>query len=91
MTGLTWFGRTRSPMAPHGPPADRPAPRRLARLVVQGEFGSLLSAAFPDSEVTVLVGRTHITTLVRDEAELFGLMERLRDFGAALVSVSIEP
>jgi hypothetical protein len=67
------------------------APRRLARLVVQGEFGPLLSTAFPDGDVSVESGRTCIVIRVRDEAELFMLLERLRDFGAALVSVSIEP
>jgi hypothetical protein len=36
-------------------------------------------------------GETHITAVVRDEAELFGLLERLRDLGAALISVSIDP
>lgn len=67
------------------------APRRVARLVVQGEFGPLLSTAFPDGDVAVESGRTRITILVRDEAELFMLVERLRDFGASLVSVTIEP
>jgi hypothetical protein len=32
-----------------------------------------------------------VTARVRDDAELFGLLGRLRDFGAALVSVSIDP
>jgi hypothetical protein len=39
----------------------------------------------------VLSGETHLTAQVRDEAELSGLLERLRDLGAALVSVSIDP
>jgi hypothetical protein len=39
----------------------------------------------------VASGETHITAQVRDEAELFGVPERLRDLGAALVSVSIDP
>jgi hypothetical protein len=36
-------------------------------------------------------GETHLTARVRHEAELFGPLERLRDLGAALVSVSIDP
>jgi hypothetical protein len=28
---------------------------------------------------------------VRDEAELYGLLQRLRDLGAELVSVAIDP
>jgi hypothetical protein len=47
------------------------------------------------SGVTTPVGRltrvTRLTAQVRDEAELFGQLERLRDLGAALVSVSIDP
>jgi hypothetical protein len=68
--------------------ADR---RRVGRIVVRGEFGPLLGAALPECEIAVLSGETHLTAQVRDEAELFGLLERLRDFGAALVSVSIDP
>lgn len=68
--------------------ADR---RRVGRIVVRGEFGPLLSAALPECDIAVLSGETHLAARVRDEAELFGLLERLRDLGAALVSVSIDP
>jgi hypothetical protein len=67
------------------------ARRRIGRIVVRGEFGPLLGAALPECEIAVLSGETHLTAQVRDEAELFGLLERLRDLGAALVSVSIDP
>jgi len=65
--------------------------RRVGRIVVRGEFGPLLGAALPECEIAGLSGETHLTAQVRDEAELFGLLERLRDLGAALVSVSIDP
>ena len=65
--------------------------RRVGRIVVQGEFGPLLGAALPECEIAVLSGETHITARVRDEAELFGILGRLRDLGAALVSVSLDP
>jgi hypothetical protein len=65
--------------------------RRLGRIVVRGEFGPLLEAALPGCEIARLSGETHLTALVRDEAELFGLLGRLRDFGAELVSVSVDP
>jgi hypothetical protein len=65
--------------------------RRLGRIVVRGEFGPLLDAALPGCEIARLSGETHLTARVRDEAELFGLLGRLRDFGAELVSVSLEP
>jgi len=32
-----------------------------------------------------------VTAYVRDEPELYGLLGRLRDLGAALVGVSIDP
>jgi hypothetical protein len=63
----------------------------VGRIVVQGEFGPLLAAALPECEIAVLPGETRLTAHVRDEAELFGLVERLRDLGAALVSVTIDP
>jgi hypothetical protein len=71
--------------------APATGPRRIGRIVVRGEFGPLLCAALPECEIAVLSGETHLTAQVRDEAELFGLLERLRDLGAALVSVSIDP
>ena len=73
-------------------PAIRiPTSDRVGRIVVKGEFGPLLAAALPDCAVDVSAGFTTITVRVRDEAELLGLLERVRDFGAALVSVSLEP
>ena len=65
--------------------------RRIGRIVVRGEFGPLLAAALPECQISVASGETHITAQVRDEAELFGVLDRLRDLGAALVSVSIDP
>jgi hypothetical protein len=65
--------------------------RRIGRIVVRGEFGPLLGAALPECEIAVLSGETHVTADVRDEAELFGIVGRLRDFGAAIASVSIDP
>lgn len=58
--------------------------------MVRGEFGQLLSAALPECEIAALSGETHITAVVRDEAEMFGLIERLRNLGAALVSASVD-
>jgi hypothetical protein len=65
--------------------------RRVGHIVVRGEFGSLLAAALPECEIDVTSGQTFITAHVRDEAELFGVVDRLRDLGAALVSLSIDP
>ena len=64
---------------------------RVGRIVVRGEFGPLLGAALPECEIAALSGETHVTAQVRDEAELYGLLQRLRNLGAELVSVSIDP
>jgi hypothetical protein len=64
---------------------------RLGRIVVRGEFGPLLGAALPECDIAVLSGETHVTAHVRDDAELFGLLGRLRDLGAAIVSISLDP
>jgi hypothetical protein len=72
--------------------SDNEATRlRVGRIVVRGEFGPLLAAVLPDCQISVASGNTHIVASVRDEAELFGVLERVRDFGAALVSLSIDP
>jgi hypothetical protein len=63
----------------------------IGYIVIRGEFGPLLAAALPECEIDARSGDTHITAFVRDEAELFGMIERLRDFGASLISVSIDP
>jgi hypothetical protein len=63
----------------------------VARLVVRGEFGPLLGEALPECEIAALSGETHVTARVRDEAEMFGLIERLRNLGASLVSASLDP
>ena len=65
--------------------------RRVGRVVVRGEFGPLLGAALPECEIAAMSGETHVTAHVRDEAELFGIVGRLRDLGAPLISVSIDP
>jgi hypothetical protein len=57
--------------------------RRIGRIVIRGEFGPLLAAALPECEISVASSETHIGAPVLDEAELFGVLERLRDLGAA--------
>ena len=68
-----------------------PPPRRVGRIVVRGEFGPVLEAALPECAIARMSGETHVTMQVRDEAELYGLLARLRDLGAPLVTVSLDP
>ena len=66
-------------------------PRRVGRIVVRAEFGPILAAVFPECDIAVLSGETHLTARVRDEAEWFGVVERLRDLGAPVASVTLDP
>ncbi|MGH8822904.1 MAG: hypothetical protein ACRDVN_00290 [Jiangellaceae bacterium] len=58
------------------------------RIVVAGEFGDLLSAAFDDVIVSTGGGKTVLIAPVRDGQELYGLMDRLRDHGIRLETVA---
>jgi hypothetical protein len=58
------------------------------RIVVREEFGDILSAAFPGISVEPGEGRTVLTVTVEDEQELYGIVDRLRDFAVSIVSIS---
>jgi hypothetical protein len=58
------------------------------RIVVHGEFGDLLTAAFSDVSVSTGGGRTELRADVRDSQELYGLLDRLRDHGIHIEEVS---
>jgi hypothetical protein len=58
------------------------------RIVVRGEFGELLTAAFRDVSVTAGGGKTELVATVRDSQELYGLLDRLRDHGIHIEEVS---
>lgn len=62
----------------------------VARIVLRSEWGALLSAAMPECEITVASGSTHLAASVRDQAELFGILERLRNLGAEIASVTLD-
>jgi hypothetical protein len=57
------------------------------RIVLRGQLGERFESAFdgmalePGPNQTVLIGE------VRDQAHLFGLLDRLRDFGIELLAV----
>jgi hypothetical protein len=60
------------------------------RIVLRGRLSERFESAFegmalePGSNQTVLIGE------VRDQAHLYGLLDRLRDFGIELVAVEQE-
>jgi hypothetical protein len=66
------------------------SPDRIGRFVVRGEFGPLLQAAMPECEIVVHPGETHLVAPMRDQAEAFGLLNRLRDLGAEILRFSMD-
>jgi hypothetical protein len=61
--------------------------RQRCRIVVHGEFGALLQAAFADASVTTGAGKTVLVTTLRDSQELYGVLDRLRDHGVKIETV----
>ena len=62
--------------------------RERYRIIVDEEFGPLLSAAFADVTVETGGGKTVLIATVVDNQELYGLVDRLRDHGIHIESVS---
>jgi hypothetical protein len=60
-------------------------PRRY-RVVVRGHLGSFFASAFEDLELESHEGETSLTGCFADQAELHGLLDRLRDLGIPIVS-----
>lgn len=60
--------------------------RRTYRLTIEGELGDIARGAFEGATVTVESGNTVV--VVRDQAELFGLVQRISDLGLTLVSAT---
>ncbi len=61
---------------------------RLYRVVVRGRLGEYLATAFEQLELESLAGETSLTGTFADQAQLHGLLDRLRDLGIQLVSVN---
>lgn len=61
---------------------------RQYRLVVDGELGDHIEAAFDTMTLTREEGRTVFEGVVRDQAELQGLLRRVSDLGLTLLSVT---
>jgi hypothetical protein len=61
------------------------------RIVVRGRLSERLGAAFDDLELERRQGET-VLTGASDQAELHGVLERIRELGIELVSVNaVEP
>jgi hypothetical protein len=68
-----------------------PAPRRRYDIVVRGRLSSRYEYAFDGCTLEAHPGETRLHADVADQAQLYGLLNRLRDFGIELVSVNALP
>ncbi|MGE5286241.1 MAG: hypothetical protein ACM3ML_03360 [Micromonosporaceae bacterium] len=57
------------------------------RIVLRGRLGEHFESAFDGMVLEPGQGQTVLMGEVRDQAHLYGLLDRLRDFGIDLVSV----
>jgi hypothetical protein len=58
------------------------------RVVVRGRLGRTLADAFGHLELDSSGGESSLTGTFADQAQLHGLLDRLRDLGIAVVSVN---
>jgi hypothetical protein len=65
---------------------------RTYRLETEGELSDQLGRLFEGMSLTHDHGNTVLVGLVRDQSELYGLLQRFADLGLTLVSVgAIDP
>jgi hypothetical protein len=62
-------------------------PVRNYRLIVEGELSDYLKPTFLGMALTRSEGNTELTGLVRDQAELQGLLQRVSALGLTLLEV----
>ena len=71
---------------------DRPASGATRyRITVRGRLTGFLASAFDGMGLESAAGETTLTGDLVDQAQLYGLIERLRDLGLDLVSVERVP
>jgi hypothetical protein len=61
------------------------------RIVVDGRIGEAFASITGAQVVEPADGRTALIGEFRDQAELYGVLDRLRDLGIALRSVDVAP
>ena len=57
------------------------------RIVLRGRLSESLASAFEGMTLEVAPNRTVLVGDIRDQAHLYGLLDRLRDFGIELLAV----
>lgn len=66
---------------------QRSQPSRY-RVVVRGGLGESFAKTFGELQVESGAGESSLTGSFADQAQLFGLLDRLRDLGIHIVSVN---
>jgi alkylhydroperoxidase/carboxymuconolactone decarboxylase family protein YurZ len=61
---------------------------RLYRIILRGECGQLMAAVLDGLLIESCQGWTSVMALVRDEPELYGLLDRFQDFALHVVSLN---
>ena len=62
--------------------------RRRYRIIVRGECQQMLADALEEAVVESCRGWTCIMASVRDESELYGLLDRIQEFALHIVSLT---
>jgi hypothetical protein len=71
--------------------ADNDSSRRRYDIVVRGRLSRRYECAFDGVTLEPCSGETKLHAEVADQSQLYGLLNRLRDFGIELVSVNAVP
>ena len=58
------------------------------QIIVRGEFGMLLAGIVDDLTAESSHGRTRVVVSIRDESELYGLLDRLQDLAVHIISLN---
>jgi len=58
------------------------------QIIVRGECGMLLAGIVDDLTAESSHGRTRVVVSVRDESELYGLLDRLEDLAVHIISLN---
>jgi hypothetical protein len=57
-------------------------------IVINGELGARFASAFSGMTIRAAEGQTHITGEVIDQSHMHGILDRIRDLGIELISVT---
>jgi hypothetical protein len=71
--------------------AQRVSPRRRIRITIRGTLSERLATAFEGMAPVRHGGRTELVGEISDQAQLHGLLTRIRDLGLELEGVCLLP